>query len=122
MLDPIAGERQGCCSSMSSSGTTSGEAEDIFPVCAHIYTPQIYICTQLATQITEVLRALTNTDGTNGLILLPSLAERQWKSTNENIYVRMYKVASSSGWAQTLSLLKSCPWMPVSPVAGTCSP
>lgn len=40
----------------------------------HTYTPHIYIHTWLATQVTQ--RTHMNTDSTNGLIPLPSLAEQ----------------------------------------------
>ena len=35
------------------------------------------------------------------------------------LYLYLYRVDPSSTWAQTLSLLSSCPWIPASAVAGT---
>jgi len=54
------------------------------------YTPHIYIYTWLATQITATQMTHRNTDNTNGLILLPSLAEQDGHLL-VGIYTPMYK-------------------------------
>lgn len=60
-----------------------------------------------------------NTSSSNGLIMFTSLAEQDGGLLVE-IYVYMYNVDPSRSWAQTPRLPSSCPWIPGSPIGGTC--
>lgn len=82
MPDPSAWEGQNCCRSMPASPTSSKagctpgrhtHTERTYTLC----TPCIYICTWLATQITEGHSEHSiNADSTSSLILLLSLSEQ----------------------------------------------
>lgn len=75
--------------------------------------PRIYAYIQRAAKIDIDMESThTNTNNTNGLILLSSLAENEGGLLVE-IYT--YNVHPSNGWDHIPHLLSSFPWVPVSP-------
>ena len=58
---------------------------------------------------------------TTNLILLLSVVGQHKGQLVENIHVYIYICATWIPLAHTLGVPSSCPWIPVSPVAGTCT-
>lgn len=87
----------------------------ILQIPVHIHTfiqTYIHICTYTytwsATDQTDTQSTQTSTGSTNTLMLFPSLAKQDGS-----------RVRGSLQQLRLLALLSSCPWIPVSPVAGT---
>lgn len=100
MPDLIARGRQGCCHS-GSSGLTGGEAENVFPAgtrtqSTHMHHTYTYTDRRLAVHVTGGHSGHSqNTGSTNGLILLPSLAEQD-RGPLMGVYIHTHQVHPSS--------------------------
>lgn len=136
MLDPTARETWGCYSSSSPSPASSKDG-DVFPVgtrtqSTHIHHIYINMCVYMCVYIYICLATqITGRDSEHTLKhrqhqqphAAPLSAWEEGRFTSENICMcirtYMYRVNLSSNWPQTLNLPSSCPWIPVSPAAGT---
>lgn len=114
--DPKAWERWGCCSSMLPGAAVVRQKMYSFQVCTHTvctHTPHICIYMANHTDHRQIFRAPTATQ-TAPIASSCSLSGwAGWKFTSENIQGRSPQHLVSD------SLPSSCPWISVTPVAGT---